>query len=350
MAIVEGESHIVRYLNPAFCRLIDRTKDELLGKPFRDIMLDEAECLASMGRVYRTAKSFSFTAQEDPHRRLGFNAYTIWPVMADERVAGVALQVAETAPFYEKTVEMNEALMVASMRQHALTATADAANIKLQQDIVDREQRERDAQMFTNEIAHRIKNNLQIVMSLIDFETRSTAAPCVQGYEAMRARIGAISELYDLMSQSGHGRMIDINKYLAEIVEAMSASLLGGGSGIEIANDAEALEIDTDRAVLLGLLVNELVTNAVKHGFPGGTGRVVVGVKQRDDQIELSVADNGVGMRDNKISAHVQGQHGADYVAIFVRQLAATIAVSGSEATGTIVSVSFPCAWTPPQR
>ena len=266
MAIVEGESHIVCYLNRAFCRLIDRTKDELLGKPFREIMPDKAECLALLDRVYRTAKSFSFTAQEDPHRPFGFNSYTIWPVREDERVAGVALQVTETAPFYEKTVEMNEALMVASIVQHKLTAAADGANIKLQQEIVDRERRERDARMLTNEIAHRIKNNLQIVMSLIDFEARSTAAPCVQGYEAMRTRIGAISELYDLISQSGHGRTIDINKYLAEIAEAMSASLLGGASGIKIAIDAEALEIDTDRAVLLGLLVNELVTNRACRG------------------------------------------------------------------------------------
>ena len=350
MAMLEGAAHIVRYLNPAFCRLIDRTKEELLGKPFRDIMPEKAECLALLDRVYRTAKSDSYTAREYPDRRFGFTSYTTWPVMEDERIAGVMLQVTETALFYEQTVEMNEALMLASMRQHELTAAADESNVKLQTEIADRTQREHEAHMLTNEIAHRIKNNLQIVMSLIDFEARSTPAPCVQGYEAMHARIGAISELYDLISQSGaHGSTIEINTYLGEIARAMSASLLGDASGITIEIEAETLEIETDRAVPLGLLVNELVTNAIKHGFPGGTGRVVVRVKRLGDQIELAVADNGIGMKDKDL-AKAQRQHGADYVAIFVRQLAATIAVSGSEEAGTIVRIRLPLRATPPGR
>src|SRR4051794_21686437 len=161
------------------------------------------------------------------------------------------------------------------------------------EDITDRKQRERDAQVLTNEISHRIKNNLQIVVGLIAYEARSTAAQCVPGYKAMQARIGAIAQLYDLISQSSRGRTIAVDAYLREIAETMSASLLGNASGIKIEVKAEALDIDPDRAVPFGLLVNELATNAIKHAFPGGTGRVVLSVEQVDDQIELTVADNG---------------------------------------------------------
>ena len=104
----------------------------------------------------------------------------------------------------------------------------------------------------------------------------------------------------------------------------MSASLLGNTSGIKIEVKAEPLEIDPDRAVPFGLLVNELATNAIKHAFPDGTGRVVLSVEQIGDQIELSVADDGVGMKD-KDSAKLPEKRGADYVAIFVRQLGGTI-------------------------
>ena len=214
------------------------------------------------------------------------------------------------------------------------------------EDITDRKQRERDAQMLTNEISHRIKNNLQVIVGLIAYEARSTAAPCVQGYKAMQARIGAIAQLYDLISQSSRGRTIAVDAYLREIAKTMSASLLGNISGIKIEVKAEALDIDPDRAVPFGLLVNELATNAIKHAFPDGTGRVVLSVEQVGDQIELTVADDGVGMKD-KDSAKIPEKRGSDYVAIFVRQLGGTIVPSGSEGTGTTVRIRLPLLLVP---
>ena len=157
----------------------------------------------------------------------------------------------------------------------------------------------------------------------------------------MQARIGAIAQLYDLISQSSRGRTIAVDAYLREIAKTMSASLLGNASGIKIEVKADALDIDPDRAVPFGLLVNELATNAIKHAFPGGTGRVVLSVEQVGDQIELTVADDGVGMKD-KDSVKIPEKRGSDYVAIFVRQLGGTIVPSGSEETGTIVRIRLP--------
>lgn len=209
------------------------------------------------------------------------------------------------------------------------------------EDITDRKQRERDAEMLTNEISHRIKNNLQIVVGLIAFEANCMPAPFVQGYKAMQARITAIAQLYDLISQSSHGRTIAVDAYLREIAKTMSASLLGNESDIEIEVKAEPLDIDPDRAVPFGLLVNELATNAVKHAFPDGKGRVVLSVERIGDQIELTVADDGVGMND-KDTAKSSEKHGSDYVAIFIRQLGGTIVPSQSEGGGTIVRIHLP--------
>ena len=215
------------------------------------------------------------------------------------------------------------------------------------EDITDRKQRERDVLSLTNEISHRIKNNLQVIVGLIAYEARSTAQPCVQGYTAMQARIGAIAQLYDLLSQSNRGPTIAVDAYLREIAKTMSESLLGNTSGIKIEVKAQALDIDPDRAVPFGLLVNELATNAIKHAFPDGTGRIVLSVEQIDDQIELTVADDGVGIK-SKDSAKISEKRGADYVAIFVRQLGGTIVPSGSEETGTIVRIRLPLLLVPP--
>jgi len=209
------------------------------------------------------------------------------------------------------------------------------------EDITDRKRRERDALMLTNEISHRIKNNLQIVVGLIAFEVKRTAAPCVQGYKAMQSRIAAIAQLYDLISQSSRGNTIAVDSYLREIAKTMSTSLLGTSSDITIGVDAAALDIDPDRAVPFGLLVNELATNAIKHAFPEGRGRVVLGVQQVGEQIELTVSDDGVGMKDND-TAKLPEKRGADYVAIFVRQLGGEMVPSNSAEVGTTVRVRLP--------
>jgi PAS domain S-box-containing protein len=214
------------------------------------------------------------------------------------------------------------------------------------EDITGRKQRERDAQTLTNEISHRIKNNLQIVIGLIAYEIKHTLPVCIPGLKAMQARIGAIAQLYDVISQSSRGRTVAVDSYLQEIAKTMSESLLGKQSGIGITVKAEPLEIDPDRAVPFGLLVNELTTNAIKHAFPDGTGHIVLSLEQIGDEIELVIADDGIGMRD-KIVAKIPEKRGSDYVAIFVRQLGGTITTASSEGTGTIIKVRLPLLLAP---
>lgn len=209
------------------------------------------------------------------------------------------------------------------------------------EDITDRKQRERDALTLTNEISHRIKNNLQIIVGLIAFEVRSTPKPCVQGYRSMQTRIGAIAQLYDLISQSSRGGAVAVDEYLREIARSVSASLLANASKIRIDVSAQPLEIDPERAVPFGLLVNELATNAVRHAFPLGAGRVVLSARRLGEQIELVIADDGIGMKKTDDQATPE-KRGGDYVAIFVRQLGGTIAPSMPDTPGTIVTIRFP--------
>ncbi len=347
MVAVMGETHIVRYANPAFRRLIDKGRKKLVGTPFHEMLPKRVECLALLDRVYRTGKSESHTEPESSGSRPGFSSYTMWPVMADGRTAGVMIQVNETAPLYKKTVAMNEALILGSLRQHEFAAVTKSSNVQLQTAIGEGKQREREAQTLTNEISHRIKNSLQIVSALIGHEARLAAAPCVKGYEAMQARIEAIAHLYDLISRSSHGQTISADEYLEEIAKAVSKGLLGKTLRIKIEVEAEAMDIDPNYAVPFGLLVNELTTNAIKHAFPGGAGRITLSLRRTGGEIELGVADNGMGMKQEDF-AKTLGRHGRTYVAIFVRQLSGTLAVLESEGSGTTFSIRLPTLVNPP--
>jgi hypothetical protein len=223
MAIVEGATHAVRYINPAFSRLIGKGSGDVVGHPFCELLPENGECIALLNRVYRTGESAILQGADHDKPRAGFLSYTLWPVIADQRPVGAVIQVMETASLVEKTRAMNEALLLGSLRQHELTTAVTSSNVLLQAEIGQRMQNERDALVLTKEVSHRIKNNLQIVVALINNEIRRTPAEYSQGYVAMQSGSAAIAELYDLMSKSSRGSRLPLDAYLLGIAKPMTA-------------------------------------------------------------------------------------------------------------------------------
>lgn len=344
-AVIElsSETRIVRYANPTFCRLIGKDHDEVIGRPFDGLASATDQCLSLLERVYRTGAPASFTAEGQAAPYPLLFSYSLWPVKADGQTAGVIIQVNETGPLHETRQAISQALLLGALRQHELVEAADWANAQLQTEIGERKRLEQDARMMTKEVTHRLKNNLQVIAALITSEIRRTPEPWVEGYRAMRNRIVAIAQLYDLISQSGRGHTVGLDFYLTKIAKSLAASLLGENSGIRIAVEAQAMEIDAERAVPLGLLVNELTTNAVKHAFPGGMGLVTVGVRRLGDEIELTVADDGIG-KPAPGEGGTSDKHGTDYVAIFVHQLDGALVEAPAPDGGTTFRIRFPVA------
>jgi two-component sensor histidine kinase len=194
--------------------------------------------------------------------------------------------------------------------------------------------------MMAAELAHRIKNSLAIISAFVSFELRQAAEPCVVGYQAMQSRINAVGNLYDVIARSSAFGPVDMPAYLAEIAASIRSSLLGDGSKIEIALDVELFTVIADHAVPIGLLVNELATNAIKHAFPNNKGLVVLGFRQRDGEFILSVQDDGVGL-DGKERTSASSGMGTRFVDAFVRQIGGTLA-RASGAGGTTITVRLP--------
>ena len=302
-------SGIITDVNKQMEALTGCTRDELIGAPFKDYFTDPKRAEAGIKLVLSEKKVTDYEltarARDGKETEVSYNATT----------------------FYD--------------RGRTLQGVFAAAR-----DVTERKQRERDALSLTNEISHRIKNNLQVIVGLIAYEAKWTAAPCVQGYKTMQARIGAIAQLYDLISQTSRGQTVAVDAYLREIAKTMSASLLGNMSSIEIEVKAEPLEIDPNRAVPFGLLVNELTTNAIKHAFPHGSGHIRLCVEQVGDQIELIVSDDGIGMKKKDLAKN-PAKRGTNYVAIFVRQLGGAIVPSKQQPIGTTVRIRLPLLLVP---
>jgi signal transduction histidine kinase len=193
MAALAGPDHILRYFNPAFCRLACKTKDELTGKPFIDVVEWEG-CLALLNRVYCTGE---VEIQSEPERTEGQTArwsYTMWPVFGtDDHPVGVMMQVTETTQFHQRAIDVNEQLLLSGVRQHELRETADKLNAQLQLEIADRKMMEHAlvnseklavTARFASAMAHEINNPLEAMTNLVYLLAPLQTSPEARAYIA----------------------------------------------------------------------------------------------------------------------------------------------------------------------
>jgi two-component sensor histidine kinase len=121
------------------------------------------------------------------------------------------------------------------------------------------------------ELHHRVKNNLQVIRSLLEMQARQEAdQQALSSLSAARDRISAIAAIHELLYQSGSFSEVDLAAYTRRLVRHV-VSLYGGHSRIQASVDGDGITVDLARAVPLGSLLNELVSNAYKHAFRSRT-------------------------------------------------------------------------------
>jgi PAS domain S-box-containing protein len=153
MALVDGNSHVIRYVNPVFCLLIGKTEEQLIGDSFSHALPGSGECVSMLDRVHRTGRPETYTGQEGIPAHPLFFSFVLWSVLAaDRRRVGIMVQVMETTLFHVQAIEMNEAFMQSAVRQHELTEAAVALNEQLRAEILHRERAEKEMELQQLEI------------------------------------------------------------------------------------------------------------------------------------------------------------------------------------------------------
>jgi PAS domain S-box-containing protein len=160
----------------------------------------------------------------------------------------------------------------------------------------------REKEVLLREIHHRVKNNLQTISSLLRLQMRHISDDrYVETFKDIQNRIMVISLVHEKLHRSKDLIYIDINNYIDGLVKAIFQSLGVRADRITINVGHNDVHFDIDRAITCGLIINELVSNAVKHAFPGNKkGEVRIAIQHSSDkEIELIVGDNGVGMPED---------------------------------------------------
>jgi PAS domain S-box-containing protein len=156
-----------------------------------------------------------------------------------------------------------------------------------------------DKNTLLKELYHRVKNNLQLIISLFNLQVRSVAeGQARQALLDAASRVRAMALVHERLYQSGTLSSIRLDEYVGELCEHLAGAASASRRGIVVAVESVPLEVGLDVAVPLGLLLNELVTNCLKHAFPDGRrGRVLVRVECLDaGRARLTVSDDGVGL------------------------------------------------------
>jgi chemotaxis protein methyltransferase CheR len=216
------------------------------------------------------------------------------------------------------------------------------------EDVTERRQTERTLQnlleqkeMLLSEMSHRVANSLQIIASILLMKARTVADPETRLHlQDAHRRVMSVASVQQHLQASEKGEQIAINPYLSKLCETLSASMIGDNRPISIEVAADNGTTSSSEAVSLGLIVTELVINALKHAFPTEQklGHIVVGYEANGTNWKLSISDDGMGMPNRKAEENKAGL-GRSLVSALAQQLEARVETSSGE-TGTTVSIS----------
>lgn len=195
---------------------------------------------------------------------------------------------------------------------------------------------EKDALM--REIHHRVKNNLQIITSLLNMQQRALSDPAAKAaMNDTRQRITALAQIYRALYQGPDLKRVDLRPFLEELTAQLLANDMATSPLVRTEVHADPLVIDPDRLAPIALFAVEAITNAQKHAFGPGGGVLAVGFHVRGEEAELSISDDGPGAPDS-----IGGGVGRTLMTAFARQLRGQVTIESRAPRGLTVRLTFP--------
>ena len=331
MLAVEGTTHIVRYLNEAFTRLAGKERADLIGHPFAQAVPEGENnaCLALLDRVYRTGTPENLIEQQHGLEPPTYWSYAVWAILgAEDRPMGVIIQVTdvtETAIFRRQLTDMNQALVLSSVKQHELAEATQKLNASLKSSEVEYRRLFETTQEQAAALAdlHIRKDEF---LALLSHELRSPLAPILnaalllrlqsnrnrlQGIEnpvlhqsvgIIERQVGQLAHLIDDLlevSRITTGRIqlhlvrISVAAVMENAVTTVRLLFDQRHHELTVSLPAQEIWLNADPARLEQVMVN-LLTNAAKYTDDGG--HIWLTVQQEGDESVLRVRDTGVGI------------------------------------------------------
>ncbi len=211
----------------------------------------------------------------------------------------------------------------------------EQSEVKLQQSLKEKE-------LLLKEVHHRVKNNMQVISSLLSMQEAQADEPRLQDLLVeSQNRIRSMALIHENLYRSENFLEIDFGDYIHSLTGVLSRLYSSATYGIELLISAENILLDIDTAVPCGLIINELVSNAYKHAFKDidRPGKVIITMQKVDSSYRLSIKDNGVGLPQG-FSFDTSKSLGIEIIQILTEQIKGTLEVHSDN--GAEFVISFP--------
>lgn len=324
----------ITFANGAFIELSGYELDELLGQDphFMNGEGTDPEAIRAYTAAIREARDETLEIVQYRKDGTPFRAMLFASPINDGqgRVTSHFLSYLDITRRWQAEQSLREMTVELEARVAGRTAELETANRNLLSLVAERE-------ILMVEVNHRAKNSLAVAAALLGLQARRQSDPAVRAlFEESQERLGAMARVHDLLSRSESDQYIDLATYLAQLCEALSG--IAEEDRIRLRTDAEAgLLLDADTAFPLGIILTELITNALKYAFPGPRAGSITAEARRlaSGDVQLVVKDDGVGMAEPR-----EGSLGYGLVRSLVKQIHGEILVDG--AAGLRVTIRFP--------
>jgi two-component sensor histidine kinase/HAMP domain-containing protein len=199
----------------------------------------------------------------------------------------------------------------------------------------------REKEVLLKELHHRVKNNLQLVASLLALQSRGASDERVaQALRESRDRIHSMAVIHETLYQSEDFTEIDLAEYMDDLAAHLLRTYGGESQAIGLTTNVDDAELTVDMAMYCGLIVHELVSNAFQYAFPDGlSGQITIDLlSEGDDQVTLCVYDDGVGLPP-EVKPGTNSSLGLELVSLLTQQIGGTLQVDRS--VGTAFKIVF---------
>jgi PAS domain S-box-containing protein len=277
--------------NPGAARIKGYTADEIVGHHFSVFYTDED---VENGRPDRELEIASEAGRfEEEGIRVRKDGSRFWAHVVISRVTDNAGRIAGFAKITRDITERKQA--EESIRE---------LNRTLEQRVADRtadlERANQQLTLLLQEVHHRVKNNLQVVASMLRLAKRQIVAPALlETLDQLIGRVHAMSMVHEALHSGERLGLVDFGAYLRRLVDHIRHAD-PRAAGIEMVVEVEDGAFGIEESMPLALIVNEVVSNALKHAFRGEHGRIDLGLKRAGRHVELLIADNGRGQMSGK--------------------------------------------------
>lgn len=268
-ALVDLQGRWLR-VNPMLCEILGRSEPELLAVTFQDITHpSDLQTDLELMQGLLAGESSHYHMEK---RYLQKDGSPVWCLLSVSLV---------------RSVDGDPRYFVSQVQDISQRKAAEA----------ETQQSLREKEMLLREIHHRVKNNLQIVSSILRLARTKLTEPAHQElFDECQGRIRSMGLIHEQLYRAEALGRIDFAEHLRQLCQ-LARQMWGSASKVELALELEMVWLDLDTAVPLGLIANEVISNAFKHAFPGGrAGKVSIALQTHADLLSLTIRDNGVGL------------------------------------------------------